>query len=207
MASLMQAKTKYGDFTTTLNNMIKGNIEPNEFQLTKIKKEAIKIAHDEPVEAYLLLGMVACVENDEENMHKHHKNAISLRSDFDTNGLYAISLLNSDLFSDAYDRAHVAYGLCGEDVYDLILILDVLISCCYYLDYEEELDSHLKSWKKVKNEDHPMPFSEDNSDNLEKMFECLDARIASCPDEIEKIDPEMVALAESLVEGVELYED
>lgn len=205
MASLAQAKTKFEEFTDILNDMIRDRSERNDFQLRKIRLEAKKLVQDDPVQAYILLGMIACVENDMENMHRNHKNAIHLCNNFDTNASYATSLLNSKLFHESYDMALKADKLCGDDIYDIIQITNILIKCCSSLDFEEELDNYLQKWKKIKNEDHPLYFPEDNSDNLAEMFDCFDNLIIKHPDEIVRLDPEIVARAQKLVEGVELY--
>ena len=144
--------------------------------------------------------MIACVECDVENMHKNHKNAIKLSDNFDTNSLYAISLLNSELYQEAYELASESIKLCDGDIHSMITILDVLIECCYHLDYEDELARYLKQWKKLGKEDHPMAFAEDNEDNLAVMFDYFDKIIDNYPNEIVRLDPE-------LVEGVESCAD
>ncbi|NJL58882.1 MAG: hypothetical protein HC887_03730 [Desulfobacteraceae bacterium] len=50
-----------------------------------------------------------------------------------------------------------------------------------------------------------MSFPEDNSDNLSGMFDYFDNIIDNYPDEIVRLDPEIVALSQKLVEGVEVY--
>jgi len=207
MASLARAKTKFGEFIDILNDMITGHSEYNDFLLTKIKMGAKKLIQDDPAGAYILLGMIACVENDTENMHRNHKNAITLCNDFDTNTLYAISLLNADLFYEAYDIALKANKLCGDNIYDIFRITDILIQCCDFLNLDEEMDNYLQKWKKIKKEDHPLSFPEDNSDNLTEMFDYFDNIIDNYPDKIVRLDPEIVARAQKLVEGVELYAD
>jgi len=98
-----------------------------------------------------------------------------------------------------------AYKLCGDDIYNIIQILDVLIRCCDFLNLDEETDNYLRKWKKIKKEDHPLAFPEDNSDNLAGMFDYFDNIIDNYPDEIVRLDPEIVALSQKLVEGVEVY--
>jgi hypothetical protein len=54
----------------------------------------------------------------------------------------------------------------------------------------------------TEKEDHPLSFPEDNSDNLTRMFDYFDNIIDNYPDEIVRLDPEIVALSQKLVEGV-----
>ena len=206
MASLTQAAMKCEEFVDILNGMADSSSNINEFQLKRIKIEVEKLKKDSPSDAYMVLGMVSCVEKDIENMHHNHLNAIKLNKCYDTISAYAISLIKSELFQESYNQALKAYKLCDGDVYKILEGLGTLILCCYYLDYKEELYNYQQQWKKIKNEDYPLPFSEDNDDNLAEMFDYFDNIIDNNPDEIDRIDPKIIAQAKKLVEGVELYE-
>lgn len=202
-----QAKTKFEEFTDILNDIIKGRSEPNSFLLLRMKREIEKLKHDNPAYAYSTLGMIAYVECDVENMHRNHKKAIRLSDNFDTNSLYALSLWNFKLYQEAYEIASKSIKLCDDDIYAKMRMLDILIECCYHLDYDDDLVQHLKLWKKLKKEDHPMAFAEDNDDNLTQMLDYFDDIIDNCPDEIVKLDPDLIARSQKLVEGVESYAD
>ncbi len=207
MAFLKQQKAKYEEIADTLNNMIKSNLCVNEFQLKSITLEVVKIKKNNHVMGYAFLGMISCIKQEIEEMHYNHKNAIKLERSYETIALYAVSLLNSNLNKEAYDKALEAYKLCGEDIYNILHILDILIQCCFYLNYEEELNNYLQEWKNIKKEDHTLPFLEDNSDNLKCLFNLFDINIEENSENIVSIDPDMFALADELVDGVELYED
>jgi hypothetical protein len=57
----------------------------------------------------------------------------------------------------------------------------------------------------IEEDDHPLSFPEDNSDNLIEMFDYFDNIIDNYTDEIVRLDSEIVALSKKLVEGVEAY--
>jgi len=206
---LPQAKTKFKECISILNeiNELKHNDifyskEKYIFQLNRVKIEAEKIKDNNPADAFALLGIIACLEDNIEEMHINHKKALSYEDSPEHKEDYAISLLHSHLFDEAYKYFLDLYTKADKN--DL-LILEGLIKYTAILNLNEEYDKYINQFKMLTGKEYDLKiFREDNEKILSNMIRAMDYHIDNNPDMIEEFDPDLFALAEELVEGVEI---
>lgn len=195
-----QPKTKAVKLIDKLNKMVIRR-EVNELELKRCKVEAEKLKKIDIARAFTILGMVACLEKDIEKMHSFHKNAIIYSpEDVVTIYQYVVSLANLDLFQDGYTWALKAYK--KDPLYSDII--DILIKITNKLDLEDKFRIYTNKWLKLTKKPHFLvSFPEDNDGRLSKMFNGFDELMDSQSDLILTPDPELIKLADELVEGVD----
>jgi len=194
-------KTKY-DHTIKELNIMSGSYDAqaHEFRLAQIKREAEAIRQKDPTSSYILLGIIACIKNDIENMHRYHKNAIncsgkSLHSIMQ----YSSSLFNQGLLKDCYVYSSQAHEIEPSNP----AILKELLRLSYYLELNEQYEQIKQKLERLGvHYDDPAVFLEDNDDWLEKAFTAMDRLIDDNPDLIVKPNPEREAIIDELIEGV-----
>jgi len=150
--------------------------------------------------AFTILGMIACLEGNIEEMHSCHKNAMTYSNNENfTMVQYATSLMNSGFFEDAYDYSLKVYKKDYLDMQNL----NNLIEITNKLDLEDEFQKYVAEWEKATGEIHSLiSFPEDNDEKLEAMLDKFERLINDHPDLIIKPDPEIIKLANDLVKGV-----
>jgi len=146
-----QPKSKFDEMLSSLDRMSSSQ-DVNLFQLKKIKKEAEILKEVNTAEAFALLGIVACMENDIEATHRTHKNSLHYDNSIYFKHLYASSLLNLHQFEDAYEYAKELYEADKSNKG----YFNDLIWCLYYLNKDDELNESIADWKKLTGEDHPL---------------------------------------------------
>lgn len=144
----------------------------DEFQLAGFKREAENIKKDDIANGFLLLGMIACLENKPDEMRSNHENSLhySGRSLFFL-GQYIQSLRKINDFHTAYKIAKEAAGKKDAHQVDVELYALILIDyadICLELDYEDELHGIMDDYKKLTGKDIPLDFPEDDPEHLEK---------------------------------------
>lgn len=206
---LQAAKSKFSELIEVLNTLIPGE-KDNQFQLIRIRKEAEKLKQSNPSEAFALLGMVSCIEQDIESTHKNHMNALHYENSLRQKNLYAISLFKLDLFAHAYQYFVEIYQTTEK--IDLET-LDYLIRCAFLLDKDDEFNNYLIQWEKLTLHKHCLAFNEketnidfleDDSRYLKKILSNIDKYIKDNPDFVQEFDNELFSLADELVDGVEI---
>ena len=200
MSIKAQPKTVASKLINKLNKMAVRK-EGNELELKRCKDGAKKLKENDIVAAFTILGMVACLEKDIKKTHSFHKNAITLsHEDVAEIHQYVVSLANLALFQDAYTWALKAYD---KDPLNLNII-DALIKITNKLDLEDKFRIYTNKWLKLTKKPHFLvSFPEDNDAQLSKIFNGFDELMDSNPDLILTPDPELVKLADELVEGVD----
>ena len=197
------AESKYDDIILDLNDIAKAFDKTQYvFKLNRYKADVKVMIQDNPENAYSILGMIACLENDIESMHKYHKIALkcsgnNMRSLFQ----YSSSLYNFDLFEEAYKYAYQAFEKDPRDRDTLQMLLNL----AYYTEQDEK-------YKRFKNElikrkfefQDPDSFIEDNDRILTSMVESAETLIQNNPEMIVEPDPELEALVADLVKGVDI---
>jgi hypothetical protein len=174
----------------------------NEVALKRFKVEAERIKEKDLAKAFSILGMIACIENDLQNMHSYHKNAITYSNENIAElSHYVVSLMNRRLFKDVHIYAQKVYKKSPSNSKNL----DILIRAVNELNLEEEFQKYIKKWENLVEEPHILvAFPEDNDDNLFQMLDNFDKLINNQPDLVLKPDPKLIELADNLVEGVEV---
>lgn len=115
--------TKYIELVDSLNMMLNNRTLINEFELKRIEKEASSLPEIES--RYVVLGMIACLKNDIDGMHRYHKNAIRLSpSNPDVKIQYYVSLRSLELYQEAYD---LCFEMYQKNPHDSVAIVELLV--------------------------------------------------------------------------------
>jgi|GEM_PF-6682784 len=196
--------SKYDDIIANLNDIgsqidLEGAFV---FKLTRYKDEAKKIIQNDPEGAYIILGIIACIEDDIDLMHKHHKNAINCSGESRHSLIqYSCSLSTQGLFKDAYKYALKAYEKTKGDREVLIQLLND----SYALGLDEKYHFYKKSLQKLGLEfKDPNEFIEDDEEFITKTIKSIDKILDTNPHMIVEPDPKLEALVDELVEGVDI---
>ena len=142
------SKTKASKLIEKLNALLHQK-ERNEFTLRKFRKEAENLRSSDAFSAYLLLGMLASLDNDVDKLRKNHLAALNLRPDDpDANFNYSMSLINLCFYSEARVLAEKAYqGSRGNLKY-----LSFLIEICLKSGRIREARKWLHKFEELKPE-------------------------------------------------------
>jgi len=176
--------------------------EGSVFKLNRYKNEAKKIIHNDPESAYIILGIIACIENDIIMMNKHHKNAITCSGE-STHSLfqYGCSLAAQGFYNEAYDYSIKAYDKTKDNRRVLIQLLNI----SYNLGLDEKYLFYKKSLEKLELEfKDPNEFLEDDEEFLTKTITAVDRVLNENPQLIVEQDPTLEVFVDELVEGVDI---
>ena len=201
----MQAQTQtiFSQLVEDINRLLRAedycNISDLVFQ--RLKNSARKLVDIDPGQGYSIKGMLACLKEDIDEMHRCH--LLSLRyGEYDyLYSNYSASLENSFFFDDAYVYALKAYELApGSEIN-----LNRVIELADILEKEEDFQKYAAAYKKLTgNEVHMQQFIEDDPETLKRMLNGFNETIESYPELLVKPDEKLNALVDELVDGVEL---
>jgi len=108
-------------------NVLLGEKNRNPFALSALKKEAQVLLKTDAFHAYVVLGMIACLEKNVDEMHKNHLKALNLYpNDPLANNNYAASLANLGFNSEASKQYRKAYQLEPANLNVLSGLIDTL---------------------------------------------------------------------------------
>jgi hypothetical protein len=195
--------SKYDDIIYELNDISDQlDYQPYKFRLNHYKQYADKLIEKNPEEAYTILGIIACIEDDLPTMHQYHKIAI------DCSGhsilsihQYCSSLFTQDLYEEAKEYALIIFDKLPEDRETLIYLLEASFS----LGQEEDYRHYKECLKKLGFEfEDPDCFKEDDPEKLLQIIQSVDKVLDENPQMIIKQDPHLEALARELVKGVDI---
>jgi hypothetical protein len=188
--------SKYSDIINDLNQIDSEiDYKPYIFRLNTYKQETKKMIQKNPEEAYIILGIIACIENDLELMHKYHLNAISssgqsLLSLYQ----YCCSLSEQDFYQDAKKYALKAHEKVPEDR-----------ALSFILYEHEDYILYKKKLEKLGFEfQDPNDFIEDEEVSLKEAIISVDGILNKNPQMIFESDPDLEALVDELIEGVDI---
>lgn len=196
-------ESKHNNIIQELNEISNHiDIGPFRFKLNGFKEDAKRMISTDPKLAYTILGIVACIEDDIESMHKNHQNAIKLSGEsFYTLQHYSASLAEQGLLDQAYRYAYKAYEKAKDDRD----ILATLMELAYSLEKTYEYEAFKKRLIKLGFDFHdPNDFPEDSDGFLQKAFGVVDKMIENNPELIFEPDPEFEAFVDELVDGVDI---
>lgn len=138
------AQTKGQDLILRLNDVRRAPF--NEVVLRAIRRDAEALCATEPVEAYTVLGGVACMRHDVEAMRKAHETALRVApGDVVANGNYGLSLLYCGLFPDALMQFRKCYALAPHNPD----VLNTLIALLKDLGRYQEVAGLLPEWERL----------------------------------------------------------
>jgi hypothetical protein len=195
--------SKYGDIIDDLNH-IDDDLDRQScvFRLNHYKIDAKKRIQKDPEEAYTILGIISCIENDLSEMHRYHKIAINCSAQSILSlQQYCSSLLTQDLYKEVKEYALIGFEKSPEDRSFLIYLVEASFAlghdkdCQYYKECLEKLGFEIND---------PNDFREDNPETLLQIIQSVDKLLDENPQMIVKQDPNLEALARELVEGVDI---
>ena len=145
------SKTKSAKLIEQLNALLHQE-QRDEFTLRKIRREAENLQSSDAFNAYVSLGMLASLENDENEMRKNHLAALKLRPNDPIGSLhYSTSLNNLGFWPEAKDFAIQAYEWDRGN----LTTLAILIERCYKSGRVHQAVSWLEEWEKLNpKQDH-----------------------------------------------------
>lgn len=183
-------------------NIMSDSYDPNkhQFRLAQIKNEAERLRQEDPEGAYIVLGIIACMKNDIENMHRYHKNAIKCSAESLLSlKNYSLSLYKQEFFKESYIyclKAHEQEKTNPDVLRDLLNI-------AFILGLDENYDKFKKKLDRLNVEyNDPKDFYEDDDAWLKETLTDVEEMLHKHPELVVKPDPEREALIDDLIEGV-----
>ncbi|MGN7614121.1 hypothetical protein ACQZV8_18795 [Magnetococcales bacterium HHB-1] len=141
----------------------------NPFELHSFKLSAERMRHKDPDMAFTILGIIAGIEHDAENMHHFFKNAIlHAPNSWEIRYIYANTLLFLGLYSQS---VKVSEEICQRFSCYIVLI-NSLVQACYRAGRMREAWHWAEQWRKKKSgEAHALS---QNIARLKTFFETYD---------------------------------
>ena len=196
-----KSATKCASMVEELNFMSDSyDPDKHQFKLAQIKNEAEKLKQEDPEGAYTILGIIACMKGDIENMHRYHENAIKCSGEsFLSLKNYCSSLYHQGFFKESYVYCLKAHEKEKTDS----SILKELLALSFFLGLDEEYDKFKEKLDKLNVEyADPKDFYEDDDDWLKETLTDVEKILHKHPELVVKPDPEREALIDDLIEGV-----
>ncbi|WP_461209936.1 hypothetical protein [Desulfocurvus sp. DL9XJH121] len=166
-----------------------GPLSPFDFR--RFEFEAKKMMQSFPGEAHIILGTLACLREDVEDMDKHYQIALQqMGRDINSVFNYAVSLSRVDDWQRALPLAREAYEMKGDN-----FTLGFFVKTAEYCGETDLVVELQKKW-----DDNDMEYL----NRIESFLTSLENVCCEHPNEIVAPDPQVVALAEELIEGVEV---
>lgn len=183
-----------------LNEMSQSN-DRDELKLRRFKNEIEKIKGSDPTLSFTLLGMIACVESNIDDVHRFHKIALAYAPEKAVPTMqYVVSLLNLDYNNEAQE---ILVDL-HKEYRDDLEVLDKLIKNSAILNKMDEFATYCKDWKKLTGEENArLKFTEFDKRNDPNTLDIYDVIIKENPGTVISPDPDLVKLADELVDGIE----
>lgn len=185
-------------------NMVSSNEQIDGFTIARYKHEAEKLKTSGYLaEAFIILGMIACLEGDEEKMHASHRNAISYApTNPNTTRNYAVSLLKVGQSKEAYKYFLQTYKLDPTDKRFLNDVIETLYDLSVYdSTFESDLEYYAMRWVELTGENHSLW---DDPEATAEMLNTCDTIISETPEMVTDVDSDIWSLAEKLTKGIEL---
>lgn len=152
MATVQPAK-KINELILRLDALDISEDHSNNIDVLKAKRFAEKEIKNAPFDAYMLMGMVACIENDIDKMKSSHENAIRLSGGHAVSYYqYAVSLARRGLFKESLDYAEKALALIENKVQ----YLDTVIASAYGAGDTDKVKEYSLRWLESQKDYHPL---------------------------------------------------
>ncbi len=146
-----KTESAFSKLVMELNSYLKTS-DFTTFDLKRLKKKAEDIKqHVDIADGFVLLGMIACLENDENKMRSYSERAIQ-QSGGDVFHMvnYSKSLRFFGLTDESHELAVKAYK---KDPADLNTLEYLIVLACEF-DKSEEYSTYLTSWHKLTDKKH-----------------------------------------------------
>ncbi len=168
--------------------------DPSPFVLNRYDFEAQKLIDSQPSLAYLILGIVAFLRGHINDMHRFHANSIKLGANNDEIAFasynYALNLLFANLLEESLQYAQEAYKRLPYDT-QVASLLAILYEKCGMFEESTRLEEEMELQPSFE-------------DFVAKRLSNFDKEIGDDPELLEEPDQELMALVDSLTEGVKV---
>lgn len=138
-------------------NTLLGEARPSELVLHAIKRDAKALLRNaDAFNAYLVLGMVACLERNPDETRNYHSKALNLHNNYIANLQFGTSLENLGFFSEAVIYLERAHKLAPDSKDALDKLIRFTAFSCQF-QYSAQL---LEKWDRLcPKEPHPKTVS------------------------------------------------
>lgn len=168
--------------------------DPSPFVLNRYEFEAQKLIDSQPSLAYLILGIVAFLRGNIEDMHRFHVNSIKLGASNEEIAFasynYALNLLFANSLEESLKHAKEAYERLPFDA-QVASLLAILYDKCGMFEESSRLEEEMERQPSFE-------------DFVAKRLSNFDKEISDDPRLLEEPDQELMALVDSLTEDVEV---
>lgn len=153
MYSMPALDSKYPLLVDSLNHFLQ-TYDFAPFDLKRLKKEAEDVKNNvDLASGFALLGMISCLEKDEESVRSYFKRAIEQSGGAIWHiGNFAISLKHLGLIEDAYEYAKEAYEKNPVDTESINIAIEMACILNNKVDFEELT----RMWRKIEKKRHPL---------------------------------------------------
>jgi tetratricopeptide (TPR) repeat protein len=160
-------------------NSMDSNVQVHEFAFLKIKRDAEKVRKESIPEGDILLGMIATIEGDINEVHSRFKNAIQfIPSSPDAYSNYAASLNKLGMFSQAVEPAYKAWEF-GKTT----TLFKSLITALFYAGkFREAYDLLKKETPKLSQDDKKYLNTFEHIANLDNIYNFIEVK--NIPDDV-----------------------
>lgn len=203
-----EALTKFSQLVQEINQLLKveDRADIDDFTFRRLERDAKTLIDANPAESFSLLGMLACLDENIDEMHRCHLLSIKYQNEDVFYNNYSISLENLFFFDEAYEYALKAYSLVSGREVNLTRLIDL----AFLLEKAEDLQDHLAAYQKLTGKEFPAKnltnyqFPEDDPEVLKQMLDGFNDMINHHPEMLAKPDEKLNALVDDLVDGVEI---
>lgn len=138
----------------------------SEFEIRRYIQEASSLIDADPAEAFTLLGILAGIEQNEEQMHHYHGLAIkhSVEDPYHVFN-YAVSIGRLGRLEESLSWARKAYERAVDRTVKMSA-LDFMIQACLLLGKDEQFIDYAYEWELIEGEPHKL-MSEEEGDAQE----------------------------------------
>lgn len=151
VAMQAQPQTKTNEIIERLSLVkIRSKENVSSFMFKSFHRDAKNLVKVCPSEGYMVLGVLSCLEFDDEQMHAFHRNSITLSSGGNQEYLnYITSLEVACLWKEAFDISTEAFNKEKNDIERLTWVLDHGENIFHF----HQIDQYLKLWDKLSPKD------------------------------------------------------
>lgn len=147
-------KFKSGELIDRINGLIEEDKIPDEFTLCALKRDAKALISQDPAHGYMILGMIAAIEGDKDELKRHHEKSLFYGvNPYIGNLNFMTSLRNAGCHSAALEYARLAFRAEADlEIVENLIRLNV--HCLRFqeaIKYVEQLGMLRKDM-----EDHPL---------------------------------------------------
>lgn len=202
-----QPQSRFSELIDKLEDLREQGGTSREIEIKRLKRQAEELKSSDPAAGFSLLGMIACLEGDFEEMHRCHR--ISLQysnNDAVDLGNYAVSLMSCGQLGDSLQYAKRAHDASQRDLARRVEALDLLITITSALDdMEEEFFDYLEAWENLTGKSHPIldfDASDEDEQGLQSILNAFEEDISTKRQKFVKLDHTLFERAENLLKSI-----